>query len=470
MRGALLILLSSLLALAAPPRTLRVDYFHTAGPVEVFALDRMVLEPLPWPGPESRRLDDTGLGQYRFEVLDRATQAVMYSRGFASVAGEWETTAEARRAARTFEESLRFPLPALPVQVVLKKRDAQNTFREVWTFPLDPSDRTIQSAPPPNRGALIEIQKAGAPADKVDLLILGDGYTRAEQATFEQQARRLVDLLFEQSPYREHRNDFNVWALCPPAEASGISRPSTGIQRRSPLGCSYDAFGSERYVLTLDNKAWRDVAAWAPYEFVEILVNGETYGGGGIFGLYATVAAGNAYAPYVFVHEFGHHFAGLADEYYTSEVAYEGGKDRPEPWEPNVTANPLRPKWAAFLDAGVPLPTPWKKQAFEDHARAAAERRKKIRAENRPEADMVAHMRAAEAFDTQLLGTDVHSGKVGAFEGANYEATGYYRSQEDCIMFSRDRVPFCAACRAGIRRVVGLYAPSSPGPAPAGPR
>lgn len=470
MRTLMLLLLSALVAAAAAPRTLRVDYHHTVGPVEVFALDRVVLEPLPWPGPETRRLDDTGLGKYRFEVLDRATQSVLYSRGFASIAGEWETTGEARRMARTFEESLRFPLPPQPVQVVLKKRDAQNAFREVWTFPLDPADRTIQSAPPPSPGPLLEIQKEGASADKVDLLILGDGYTEAERATFEQQARRLVDQLFQQPPFKGHRTDFNVWGLCPPAASSGISRPSTGVQRRAPLGCSYDAFGSERYVLTFENKVWRDVAAWAPYECVEILVNGETYGGGGIFGLYGTVAAGNAYAPYVFTHEFGHHFAGLADEYYTSEVAYESGKDRPEPWEPNVSADPVRPKWFALLDTGVPLPTPWKKQAFEDHARAAAERRKKIRAENRPESDMVAHMRAVEAFDTQLLGTDAHSGKVGAFEGANYEATGYFRSQEDCIMFTRDQVPFCAACQAAIRKVIRLYATGAPAPGPAAPR
>ena len=131
-----------------------------------------------------------------------------------------------------------------------------------------------------------------------------------------------VDILFATSPFKERRPDFNVWGLCPPAAESGISRPSTGVHRRSPAGSQYDAFGSERYVLTFDNRAFRDVASFAPYEFVEILVNGQTYGGGGIFNLYATVAADSAWAPYVFVHEFGHHFAGLADEYYTSDVAY----------------------------------------------------------------------------------------------------------------------------------------------------
>ena len=122
-------------------------------------------------------------------------------------------------------------------------------------------------------GPLIEIQKSGEPAEKVDFLILGDGYTAAERGKFEKDARRLVEILFAASPYKEHRKDFNVWALCPAAAESGISRPSTGVHRDSPLGASYDAFGSERYVLTFENRALRTVASHAPYEFVEIITN-----------------------------------------------------------------------------------------------------------------------------------------------------------------------------------------------------
>jgi hypothetical protein len=288
----------------------------------------------------------------------------------------------------------------------------------------------------------------------VDLLILGDGYTLEERPKFEKDARRLVELLFAKTPFKEGRKAFNVWGLCPAASQSGISRPSTGIHKRSPLGCSYDAFGSERYVLTFENKALRNAASWAPYEFIEILVNGETYGGGGIFGQFATVASDNAYAPYLFIHEFAHHFAGVADEYYTSDVAYEQGKERLEPWEPNVTADPKGGKWAGLLSPSVALPTPWKKKAFEDFSRASQAKRRKIRAEQRPEREMDALFREEEAFETRLLGKDAHSREVGAFEGANYEATGYFRSQEDCIMFTRDAVPFCAACRAAIQKVI----------------
>ena len=153
--------------------------------------------------------------------------------------------------------------------------------------------------------------------------MLGDGYTAAERGKFEKDARRAVEILFARSPFKEHRNDFNVWGLCPAAAESGVSRPSTGVYRNSPIGTSYDTFGSERYLMTTNNRALREAASYAPYEFIEILANAGIYGGGGIFNLYATAAIDNQWAPYLFVHEFGHHFAGLADEYYTSDVAYE---------------------------------------------------------------------------------------------------------------------------------------------------
>lgn len=455
----MLLSLATLACLAAPPRTMRIDYGHTGDAAgETFGLDRVVVEPLPWPGDPAKAVDASNLGKYFFEVDDKATGKVLYSRGFASIFGEWETTDEARGLRRTFEESLRFPEPDRPVRVHLKKRDAANAFKELWAFDVDPRDMAVERALPPSPGPILALQKSGEPATKVDFLILGDGYTAAERPKFEKDARRLMDMLFAQSPFKEHRSDFNVWGICPPAQESGISRPSTGIHRHSPLGATYDAFGSERYILTFDNKAWREAASFAPYEFVEILVNGQTYGGGGIFNLFSTVAADNAYSPYVFVHEFGHHFAGLADEYYTSDVAVTNSPARPEPWEPNVTADPRHPKWAALLSPAAPLPTPWRKAEFEAFSHAIQKERRAIRAANRPESEMDALFAREKAFETKLLGSDAHSHQVGAFEGANYEATGYFRSQEDCIMFTRDQVPFCAACQAAIEKVIRMYA------------
>jgi hypothetical protein len=447
-------------AASAAQKTMRVDYFHTGDAThEAFSLDRVVVEPLEWPGNPARALDDTNLGKYLFEVWNPKTNQLVYSRGFASIYGEWETTGEAKEMTRTFSESLRFPRPEAPVRVVLKKRDARNDFREVWTLRLDPADMFVDPSAPASPGALLELQKNGAPADKVDFLIVGDGYTAAERGKFEKDARRLMDILFATEPFKSRRGDFNVWGLAPASLESGVSRPSTGIHRRSRVGATYDAFGSERYVLTFDNASFRDVASFAPYDFVEILTNSRTYGGGGIFGLYGTVAADSLWSPYVFVHEFGHHFAALADEYYTSDVAYEPAADRVEPWEPNVTAllDPGKLKWKELVAADTPLPTPWQKEAYEAHAAAIRTERRKIRAENRPEDEMDALFLRQRDEETRMLGAERYAGKVGAFEGAMYEARGYYRPQADCIMFTRDEVGFCRVCQAAISRVIELY-------------
>lgn len=445
---------------SAAPRTMRLDYFHTGNASEErFALDRLVLEPLEWPGNPARPIDDTNLGKYLFEVVDRGTNAVLFSRGFASIYGEWETTDEAKAQWRTFHESLRFPAPGGPVQVVVKKRDSRNAFREMASFLVDPKDKFVDSGKPASPGPLITIERHGDPAQKVDFLILGDGYTAAERSKFEKDARRLTEILFVTAPFQSHRSDFNVWALCPEAQESGISRPSTGVHRRSRVGATYDAFGSERYVLTFENRSFRDVASFAPYEFVEILTNTRTYGGGGIFNLYSTVAADSLWAPYVFVHEFGHHFAGLADEYYTSDVAYGPATERLEPWEPNATAHAdsASLKWKDLVAAGTPVPTPWSKEAFETQSREIQKRRREIRAQNRPEEEMDALFKDQKEKESKLLAADPYAGKVGAFEGAMYEAKGYYRPQSDCIMFSRNDVGFCAVCRSAIERVIDLY-------------
>jgi hypothetical protein len=448
-------------AQAEPQRTLRLDLFHTGGlGVEIFAVDRVVVEPLPWPGHPSGNLDPTGWGVYRFEVLDEAG-AALYSRGFSSIFAEWESTAEADEVHRTFHESLRFPAPAAPVTVVISRRDARNELREVWRTAVDPADPFVDPAPPP-RQELLEVEVHGDPRDRVDLLLLGDGYTAQEcAAKFPADARRLAEVLFRYQPFTSRREDFNVWGLCPPAAESGISRPSTGAHRRSPVGTTYDVFGSERYALTYENRALRDVAAWAPYEFLEILINSETYGGGGIHNQHATVSIDNDWAEYVFIHELAHHFAALADEYYTSPVAYQSPAEVVEPWEPNVTTRPERGanKWSDLLDDQVPLPTPWPKQQFEEHAREIQERRVAIRAQNRPESEMSALFHEQSRWETALFADSEHNASVGAFQGANYDAQVYYRPQLDCVMFSRNQVPFCAPCRRALERVIDLYAP-----------
>jgi hypothetical protein len=441
----------------AAPQSMRLDFYHTGdAKQEIFSVDRVVIEPLPWPGDPSKAIDSTNLGKYFFEVRDQKTKRALYSRGFASIYGEWETTDEAKSITRSFSESLRFPAPDATVEIVLKKRDAQNFWRDVWSTTIDPKDMFIDRSTPVAPAPLIPIRKMGDPATKVDLLLLGDGYTARESKKFVADARRLVAVLFATSPFKEHASDFNVWGLCPPAAAPGISRPSTGVYRDSLA--TYDAFGSERYVLAFDNRALRKVAQFAPYEFIEILANGRTYGGGGIFNLYSTVAVDNAFANYVFVHEFGHHFAGLADEYYTSAVAYTAANERVEPWEPNATAllDPSKLKWKDLVAPDTPVPTPWNKDEFEKYSRDIQKRRAEIRKQKLPESVMEALFREELKYEQAMFAKEKYAGKVGAFEGAIYEAKGYYRPEIDCIMFTRTN-HFCAVCRRAIEKIVELY-------------
>ncbi len=441
-------------------RTMRVDYFHSgAATEEHISLDRVVSDG-PWPGSRTRLIDDLNFGKYLFEVADRTTNRLLYTRGFSSIYGEWETTGEAKKIWRTHHESLRFPWPRRPVQVTLKKRDAENVFREIWATAIDPNSRFVVAADVTPRGRVWTLFENGPPADKVDLLLLADGYTAAEMEKFHADAKRLTDALFLEEPFRSRKSDFNVRAIDVASAESGVSRPHAGIFRRSALSTHYSSFDSERYVLTYDNRTLRDVASAAPYDFLVILVNERTYGGGGIFNDQTTAAASNAFAVYLFVHEFGHNFGGLGDEYFTSDVAYEtGAAEKPEPWEPNLTAlrDPARLKWRDLVAEGTPIPTPWDKEAFETQSRATQAERRKLRASGAPEAEMEKLFREEQARETKLLGGMKYSGKVGAFEGAGYEAKGLYRPQSDCIMFARDEVGFCAVCRRAIERVMDQY-------------
>lgn len=445
---------------ASPARTMRVDYFHTGNTrQELFSLDQVTIEPAPWSGVPGKSDDAVQLGAYGFDVRDAATTALLYSRGFGSIYDEWVTTDEAATITRTFHESLRFPAPAAPVTVSVRKRGAGRQWTPVWTTTVDPMNMFVSTAAPhPGAGDLIEIERHGDSAHKVDLLLLGDGYTAAERSAFQTDARRLVDILFNTSPFKERRQDFNVWGLVPPARESGISRPSLGVHRANPVGSTYDAFGSERYVLTFDNRAFRQLASFAPYDVVEIVVNGRTYGGGGIYNLYSTVAAGNAFAPYVFVHEFGHHFAALADEYYTSPVAYLPSTTREEPWEPNVTAllDPANVKWKDLVAPTTPLPTPWGKDVYEQRARETQATRATLRQQKRPESEMEALFTRERRQDDAQFAAERYAGTTGAFEGAKYEARGYYRPSANCIMFTRADA-FCAVCRRAINAVIDSY-------------
>jgi hypothetical protein len=454
-----LVILAVLDAVAGAPPTMRLDYFHTGNSTqELFSVDRVVIEPLPWPGNPAKPIDTTNRGTYYFEVRDLRSQRVLYSRGFSSIYGEWVTTEEAKKANRTFHESLRFPAPEGPVQLVVKKRDAQNAFREVWSTDIDPHDKRIDTSKPPSPGLVLALEQNGDPAEKVDLLFLGDGYTAAELDKCEKDVRRLAEGVFTYSPFKDRRKDFNLWAICSPSPDSGVSHPSRGVYRHTLFDSQFDVFGTERYALAFDNRAIRRVASFAPYDVMAIVMNSKEYGNGGIFGLYAAVSIDYPFAIRVFVHEFGHHFADLGDEYYfNANVAYAPATARVEPWEPNITAllDPKNLKWRDLVLPDTPIPTPWPKDCYENSLRETPIHMQQMRAEGRTYSEIEEYRRQARETAEHCLSEGPYANKVGAFEGAMYETKGYYRPQQRCIMLSGET--YCAVCQHAIEEIIDLY-------------
>ena len=274
--------------------------------------------------------------------------------------------------------------------MIVKKRNAENKFSRIWTTDIDPSYRQVNPADRINPYRVNVIADNGPAQEKLDIVILGDGYSSGEMEKFRSDARRLSGVLLGAEPFKSRSKDINIRSVETPAEQSGVNKPHHGVFKHTPLSVSYSAFDSERYALTYDNKTVRDVASAVPYEFMVILLNERTYGGGGIYNLYTTVAADNKYSDYIMIHEMGHHMAGLADEYYTSSVSYEMPPITVEPWETNVTAllDKDNLKWKDLVAEGTPIPTPWNKEEFDAFGYKIQEERDSIRKNLLPETVM----------------------------------------------------------------------------------
>jgi hypothetical protein len=288
---------------------------------------------------------------------------------------------------------------------------------------------------------------------------LGEGYTAREMAKFRQDAHRFAQALWKAEPFATRKGDFNIRGVETPAPVSGVHHPHQDIHARSALSVRGGAFDSQRYALGFDNKEIRDAASAVPYDFTVILMNDKIYGGGGIYQLYITAAADNAFADYVFVHEFGHHLACLADEYYTSSVAYELPSVLTEPYELNVTIHTQRDKikWAGLIDEHMPVPTPWGKHAFDRRSREIQQKRKELRAAKAPEKMLEDLFKKQLQWEEAYLAKIPHAGKTGLYEGALYQAKGVYRSAPACMMFNRSS-HFCPACQRAVNLVIDQYA------------
>jgi hypothetical protein len=447
--------------------TMRVDYYHigTKGQEQI-TLDK-IYEEGAWPGSKVNLLDTLNLGDSFFKVTDLQTNILLYSRGYSTLFGEWQTTDEAMNGVwKTCHETVRFPFPKRKVVVSFYRRDKfvaageMMAFREVFSAVIDPNNSTIVNYEKhPKTFTLFDVMINGSTDKKVDILILGDGYAQSDTEKFRKDAKHFSETLFSYQPFKKHKKDFNVRALEVISAESGIDMPDKNIWKNTALGTMYNTFGSARYVLTEENRAMRDIAGTAPYDFITILVNDNRYGGGGIFNLYTTsftqpAKAGQEWEmDYVYVHEFGHCFGGLGDEYYSSQISYVDFYPKGvEPWEPNITRTNTKEtlKWKSFVADDTPIPTPWRKAEYD----SIEALRGKL---DRLAPDYYDKRENLLKKSKEILKDPRWIGKAGAFEGSGYTATGMYRPAIDCKMFALNPVDFDPVCSATIERMIEMF-------------
>lgn len=452
--------------------TLRVDFFHVGdAKTEFGTLDRVYRQGA-WAGSRRTLLEPFENGRYLAKLVDAATGQTLWSKGFDSYFGEYRTTAAAAEGVRrAYHESFLAPFPKAKVRAVVELRSNGEV---VLDAPIDPADWAIGGFTPDPSVIVVRPYVSGDPHTKVDVAILGEGYTRADEKKFRADVERFAKILLSAEPYASRRTDFNIYGVLRPSQERGADEPSRGIWRNTALGATFDSLGSERYMLTEDNRAMRDVAAHVPYDTLFLMVNTPRYGGGGIYNLFCTFVADNQWSAYTFLHEFGHSFGGLADEYYTSSVAYnEFYPKGVEPVEPNITAlaDPANVKWKDLVTPGTPIPTPWEKADFDAMDLANQAERTKINKEiaekmraGAPAAEVDALKKKAEERSLEdakevdaFLAKSRFAGKVGAMQGAGYASEGLYRPAVDCLMFSKGQKPLCPVCARAVGRVIDRY-------------
>jgi len=435
---------------------LRIDYFQVGDKNKVKFIPDEFFRESGWAGNPANLLDSLNLGHFLIQMYDVPTNLLIYSCGFSTLFPEWQTTAEAGQGkAKVIGGTIRLPFPQREVQIEILTRDKDNIFSEtVGTIVLDPSSVNIRKEIRHSRVSIIEIQNAGSSDRKVDLTFLGEGYTADEAVKFEKDARRLTENLFSAEPFKRNRDQFNVFALLQPSQESGTDDPAMNLYKNTSMNFSFNTFESQRYLMTYDNKNLNDIVSAVPSDLVVVLINTDIYGGGGIYNLYASVVVDNNWTPHIVIHELGHTFAGLGDEYYTSDVAYNDFYLlTTEPWEPNLTIETFREqlKWKNFILPQTPVPTPWGQEKYDRENNEYIEKLRILKEKDTPEEVRKFQYAHREKLD-KFFKEQRFKNKIGAFEGAGYVPAGIYRPAVDCIMFSNRTQLFDAVCSAAIEK------------------
>ena len=392
---------------------LRIDYYIFGNSDTCYyALDKYVMEPV-WGGTRKHLVDSLGYGDYLVEVLLHDSDIVIYSRGYCNLFGEWQSTSEAQSVIKGFNESVIIPYPKEDVDVVFYMRNYDGVFIEKMHLNVNPNDYFIQNAPE-NNYSVFNVYGDYAPEKAVDIVILPDGYSEDEMGKFVNDCNFFKECLFSYEPYNTYKDRFNIRAIMAPSKDSGISVPADDVWKNTAVGCSFYTFDSERYCMSTNNQAIRNLAGMVPYDQIYILANTSKYGGGGIYNFYCVSSTDDSFSSDVIIHEFGHGFAGLGDEYYDSSTSYEEFYNLSiEPWEPNLTTLvDFDRKWKDMLKKKTPVPTPEEEKYVDE---------------------------------------------VGVFEGGGYEPKGMYRPKMDCLMKTFKGDTFCEVCQKAIEKMILYY-------------
>lgn len=421
-RFLIICLLLSAFGLMAQDKTLRVDYiFSGTDKTQEIALDEMSC----FDGWAGRRcnMDNVpvrGNGQI---CMTAATGRVLYRQSFSTLFQEWQTTEEATRLRRAFENVFLLPMPSVPAVVNVELYDFKGNVSASFCHLVDPEDiliRQINPDPAPHRYIL----KSGDPADKIDVAVVAEGYTASEADVFYADAQKAIDAILAHKPFDRYSDRFNFVAVALPSDESGVSVPGEFVWKETALGSHFNTFYMDRYLTTLRLRQMHDALCGIPYEHIVILANTDTYGGGGILNSYTLTTAHHSLFEPVVVHEFGHSFAGLADEYYYDDQFVEYYYPECEPWEQNITTLfDFSSKWDDMLPQFISIPTP------------------------QPEGDIWKHIADGTSEETFL----------GVYEGGGYQSKGVYRPFPDCRMKTNAADGFCPVCQRAIARIIEFY-------------
>lgn len=393
-------------------KTLRFDFYHTGNRTSELISFNRVIEEGEWSGSRMSLLDSFHYGHYMLQVIEEESNKIIYTKGFSTLYQEWQTTEESKNTVRSFSGSVLIPYPKNKIKIVMQRRDKKNIFQNIYEKSIHPTDYFIikERIKPYNS---FKVQYSGDSSEKLDIVFIPEGYSAEEMDKFKEDCKRFTGYLFDYSPFKENKNKINTWGVEAPSKESGTDIPGQNIWKQTLINSNFYTFDSERYLMTSDYHAVRDIAANAPYDQIFILVNTPKYGGGAIYNFYSMTSAYDRRANQIFIHEFAHGLAGLADEYGKDNTYQEMYPVDVEPWEPNLTTLVnFKIKWKNLVDADIPIPTPEEKK-YED--------------------------------------------KIGVFEGGGYVEKGVYRPTFNSIMNSFTSNEFNLVCKKVLEEMIDYY-------------